>query len=91
MHVLHPDLKFNYPLDLHFLKQLESADLNLLDESDQLNYKNILIDQTRDLYTAKMDLDQEYQQNVMEAQETGVQNNLSPEEIKAEIDRIRQE
>ena len=36
MHVLHPDLKVNQPLDMHFLKHLKQHKSSLLDENGQM-------------------------------------------------------
>ena len=65
MHVLHPDLKVNYPLDMHFLKHLKQHKGSLLDENAQMSYKNVLIDNTRDLFNQKIENEHEWQQKVL--------------------------
>lgn len=62
MHILNKDLKFNYPLDMHFLEKFKEANVQdeeelmepehvkLLDEKAGFNYREVLIDETRNWY-----------------------------------------
>ena len=57
MSIVHKDLKFNMALDKHFYSVLtnkkypfDEAGIKVLDENNAFNYKDILINQTRELY-----------------------------------------
>ena len=54
MHIMSEDLKFNMPLDMHFLSKIQSKEIaeKMTDEVGQVSYRGILIDKTRHLYMA---------------------------------------